>query len=1266
MRKKRLTVASAVVLACMAGRSLCAGSPEPKGFRVDRVTRSGNEIRVALELDRPTVQAVTAKDGNTYSFIHLQGCGADNAFGHPALPHFGYTHELPAGTVAEVTVQEQALYELAVPAPVLPHQPPVPKMQGADIPFARDAAAYSRDAFTRAAAGKVVVRRFRKRGRDYVNVTLRPFTYNPSAGKLRGPDKMTLSISCTPALNKAAGPRTGPIYVIDVHLDNREQLQDLIDAGYDISRVLENTARLYVTVEEGRELLAAGYSLDIVSRQPRELPERTSSKELGRYHDYAGVTAFLEACAANYPDLCRLSSLGQSVQGRELWALKITDNPDVEEDEPEVKYVATIHGDEIIGAEMCLYFITLLLYNYETIPRIRELVDETEIWIVPVMNPDGFENGTRANANGIDLNRSFPDGALENIGNVLYGPPMSLAGRQPETARVMEWTAAQSFVLSANFHSGAVLVNYPYDNDGLGSTFSPTPDENLFVFISETYSRYNLPMWNSPTFYHGISNGADWYCITGGMQDWCYRYVSCNDVTIELANMDPPGSMIVDYWLNNRESMVSYFETALMGARGIVTDASTGEPVFAAVKAAGIDHLVFTDPDVGDFHRMLLPGTYDLEFTAPGYEPATVAGVTVGAGAATRVDVSLTPAGPGGGDLVLVNPESMSAGAALYKAQKEAEGFTVHQIEFSTVPRPDDVRNAIRNAYNTSMAEYAVILGDIEQIPTYNSGYNSDLLYALMDPGESWEDYLGKDLIVGRISLESDAELAEYVDKLAAFVAASGTRKSFDMTWISHGYSPSEYDIAEGTHDWVMANCIPPQWGNTLFYRDMGSAGELSAHINNGTDAVTYSGHGGWNTWVRYGYDVGQVAALINALNVPIVFSHACSTSEFGHDECFGEAWLRTTARGIVHIGGSGSTYWGGDDAMERGEYAAMAADYGTTIGEGMDAGLLEVHNQYPSQAQYYYTIYQLLGDPTVLMFGTPGLQIVTASPLPEGVVGMPYVLPLQAAGGDEPYSWSAIGGTIPGGFTFDGNAGLLQGMPGAAGVWRFRVQVTDAAGDTSERDFDLTINATGDCFTEEFTGGSDAFDLTGNAVTFTPNGAGGYGVELTRIGKFPVKPWAGVPLSVADDGSYELALAGGREVELFGQRYGSVFFNANGSVTFTGPDATALESLSAHFGQPRVSACFDDLDPSGATCYVQQLDDRVAVTWPKVPEGGVDARTGGFANAQVELFFDGRIRISYEKMTAADGIVGLSAGFGLPAGFAESDFSAGRRRTSR
>ena len=351
--------------------------------------------------------------------------------------------------------------------------------------------------------------------------------------------------------------------------------------------------------------------------------------------DYDDIGPDLLGYETTYPDLCKRYDLGRSYQGRHLWAIRISDNVLVEEDEPEFKYIATMHGDEIVGTKMSMNLIDWLLTNYGSDPQATNIIDEIDLWIVPLMNPDGYDRSprTRYNAQGIDLNRNFPEW--------INGDPNTPDGRGTETQVIMGWSFGQSFTCSANFHGGALVANYPFDNDGLGSNPSPTPDDAMFIYISEEYSYYNSPMWNG-SWYHGITNGAAWYSINGGMQDWNYRYMGCNEVTMELGNTkEPSASQIPAFWNENRESMLYYIETCLIGVRGIVTDGQTGLPLAATITVVGRDHEIYTDPDVGDYHRMLMPGSYDLTFEADGYDPLTLTGITVDPGDATRLDVEM-------------------------------------------------------------------------------------------------------------------------------------------------------------------------------------------------------------------------------------------------------------------------------------------------------------------------------------------------------------------------------------------------------------------------------------------------------------------------------------------------------------------------------------------------------------------------------------------------------------------------------------------------
>ena len=192
---------------------------------------------------------------------------------------------------------------------------------------------------------------------------------------------------------------------------------------------------------------------------------------LGAYTTYSEMVAQITARVAAYPGLASMSSIGTSHEGRDLWALKISDNVGIDEDEPEVFYMGNHHARELITVMIPLAIADSLLLNYGSNPRFTEFVDQREIWIVPTVNPDGFVYVENVNTNwrknrrnngggsyGVDLNRNYDyqwghdnNGSSSSPSSDIYRGPSPAS--EPEIQAVQNFVDSHSFVFSISYHS---------------------------------------------------------------------------------------------------------------------------------------------------------------------------------------------------------------------------------------------------------------------------------------------------------------------------------------------------------------------------------------------------------------------------------------------------------------------------------------------------------------------------------------------------------------------------------------------------------------------------------------------------------------------------------------------------------------------------------------------------------------------------------------------------------------------------------------------
>lgn len=219
-----------------------------------------------------------------------------------------------------------------------------------------------------------------------------------------------------------------------------------------------------------------------------------------------------------------------------------------------------------------------------------------------------------------------------------------------------------------------------------------------------------------------------------------------------------------------------------------------------------------------------------------------------------------------------------------------------------------------------------------------------------------------------------------------------------------------------------------------------------------------------------------------------------------------------------------------------------------------------------------------------------------------------------------------------------------------------FRVTVTDPAGNTATDDnggacFTWVTTSQRDYLTEGLFDGT--IDLTNRSVTFTPDGSfSGYQACIAPAEGFHTSPFCGEALSLEDDGFIEYTLRDGKTINYFGETYGSFFVCDNGYVTFGQGDSEYFPTMDAHFSLPRISGYFGDLyTPAGGPVSIAELEDRVAISYYNVPE----YYNGDLQSFQIEIFYDGAIRITWVRLTYPYAIVGLSDGSGLAPDFEES-----------
>jgi hypothetical protein len=255
-------------------------------------------------------------------------------------------------------------------------------------------------------------------------------------------------------------------------------------------------------------------------------------------------------------------------------------------------------------------------------------VNNREINIYPMVNPDGRANMSRYNSNFVDCNRDW--GYMWNGEGNSPG-----AFSQVETRTLRDLVYNHRFVIHITYHSGEEVVLYPWCYRS-----AHVPDYTALVQLASIYSTSS----GYPNLQHRQSY-AD-YPTNGETIDYSYGTDGTDALTMEISNnKQPPASQIQYYYQANVPPMTAMITNAGYGIEGIVTDSITGAPVEAVISVNNL-FPVYTGKTSGYWNKYLLPGTYSIKIVANGFQTKTINNVVVGSQSSTVLDVQLL-AGPG-------------------------------------------------------------------------------------------------------------------------------------------------------------------------------------------------------------------------------------------------------------------------------------------------------------------------------------------------------------------------------------------------------------------------------------------------------------------------------------------------------------------------------------------------------------------------------------------------------------------------------------------
>jgi len=332
----------------------------------------------------------------------------------------------------------------------------------------------------------------------------------------------------------------------------RSDIIILSESGGEIVEVNDDNSVDMIVGKDFYNILKEGYDTDILLKDMDMIYSRYFGKAISEdsvYHTYDEMTRFMEEISYDHSDIACMRSIGKSWEDRDIWALVISDNPEEDEGEPAAAFWGAHHAREWISIEVPIAVAQYLVENYDVDRNVKEIVDNNEIWVVPMVNPDGIEYSMKeysywrknrrlitGNTYGVDPNRNYgyhwgESGASSSAWSDTYkgDEPFS----EKETQAVRDIAAENGFAVSISYHSygGNILFPWSYTDKEKCDHHNELKDIALKMNEHVNYR---------------VIQSADLYPSAGDTDDWLYSQHRTFAFTFELGESFIPEDELVD------------------------------------------------------------------------------------------------------------------------------------------------------------------------------------------------------------------------------------------------------------------------------------------------------------------------------------------------------------------------------------------------------------------------------------------------------------------------------------------------------------------------------------------------------------------------------------------------------------------------------------------------------------------------------------------------------------------------------------------------